>query len=87
MQTDAISPSERRYKGFLDCASDIYRTAGPRGFVKGLAPTLVRVSLPPASSDAFALAADHRGPKAPFANAATFVVYEWASRQLEPHVK
>ncbi|PWN88659.1 putative YMC1-protein of the mitochondrial carrier family [Acaromyces ingoldii] len=66
MQTDAISPSERRYKGFLDCASDIYRSAGPRGFVKGLAPTLVR---------------------APFANAATFVVYEWASRQLEPHVK
>ncbi|KDN51375.1 putative YMC1-protein of the mitochondrial carrier family [Tilletiaria anomala UBC 951] len=61
MQTDALNPAERQYKGPLDCARQIYRSAGVGGFFRGLTPTLVR---------------------APFANAATFVAFEWAARNL-----
>ena len=41
-QTDAILPSERKFKGTLDCARQIYRSAGAGGFFRGLTPTLVR---------------------------------------------
>ncbi|UZJ51098.1 hypothetical protein CBS101457_000418 [Exobasidium rhododendri] len=65
MQTDHIGPSQRQFRSSLDCAKQIYKTAGFSGFLRGLTPTLVR---------------------APFANAATFVVYEYVSQKLERYV-
>ena len=61
LQTDSLDPNNRRYKGMLDCATQIWNENGPRGFFRGLIPTLVR---------------------SPFANAATFVAFEWAARNL-----
>lgn len=61
LQTDALNPSERRYKGTLDCIQQTFKQDGIRGFFRGLLPTLVR---------------------SPFANAATFVAFEWAARTL-----
>ncbi|KAK0542889.1 Mitochondrial carrier protein ymc2 [Tilletia horrida] len=65
LQTDALALSARTYRGPLDCAAQILRTAGIRGFLKGLGPTLVR---------------------APIANAATFVAFEAAARNLDSYV-
>lgn len=42
MQTDAVSPRERKYHGMTDCARVIYQEAGVKGFFRGLAPTLSR---------------------------------------------
>lgn len=42
MQTDAVLPSERKYRGFADCARAIYHEAGAVGFVRGLLPTIAR---------------------------------------------
>jgi solute carrier family 25 carnitine/acylcarnitine transporter 20/29 len=94
MQTDAIDLSQRQFKSTLGCVKHIYRTAGLSGFFRGLMPTLVRVSLffsfplrflfhvvliHLATSASFL-------SKAPIANAATFVVYEYASQNLESYV-
>ncbi|KAL9939723.1 hypothetical protein V8E36_001540 [Tilletia maclaganii] len=65
LQTDALQASQRAYAGPLDCARQILRTSGVRGFLKGLGPTLVR---------------------APIANAATFVAFEAAARNLDNYV-
>ncbi|CAD6892874.1 unnamed protein product [Tilletia controversa] len=65
LQTDALQASSRQYAGPLDCAAQIMRTSGLRGFLKGLGPTLVR---------------------APIANAATFVAFEAAARNLDKFV-
>ncbi|PWN50806.1 putative YMC1-protein of the mitochondrial carrier family [Violaceomyces palustris] len=62
LQTDSLIPEQRRYKGTLDCARQILQESGPKGFFRGLLPTLVR---------------------SPFANAATFVAFEWAARNLD----
>ncbi len=61
LQTDSLVPSERRYKGALDCIRQTFRADGVRGFFRGLLPTLVR---------------------SPFANAATFVAFEFAAKNL-----
>ena len=61
LQTDALNPNERRYKGTLDCIRQTFRADGVRGFFRGLLPTLVR---------------------SPFANAATFVAFEFAAKNL-----
>ena len=42
LQTDAIIPSQRRYKGMVDCAVQVWRQQGLRGFTGGLTPTLIR---------------------------------------------
>ncbi len=61
LQTDSLNPTQRRYKGTLDCVKQTFRADGVKGFFRGLLPTLVR---------------------SPFANAATFVAFEWAARNL-----
>lgn len=61
LQTDALNPNQRRYKGVLDCIGQTIKTDGVKGFFRGLLPTLVR---------------------SPFANAATFVAFEWAAKNL-----
>jgi len=45
LQTDALKNEDRKFKGALDCARSILKNDGPKGFIRGLAPTLVRVSL------------------------------------------
>jgi len=42
MQTDSIVRSERKYSGWLDCASKIFKADGIKGFFKGFAPCLLR---------------------------------------------
>jgi len=42
MQTDSTIRSERKYSGWLDCASKIYKADGARGFFKGFTPCLIR---------------------------------------------
>lgn len=42
MQTDAIDPKERKYRGIVDCARQIYQTKGIRGFFRGFTPCMVR---------------------------------------------
>jgi solute carrier family 25 carnitine/acylcarnitine transporter 20/29 len=42
MQTDSPVHAERKYKGWLDCATKIYRADGTKGFFKGFAPCLLR---------------------------------------------
>lgn len=45
LQTDALSPSQRQYKGTLDCAKQIFAQAGWKGFFRGLIPTLARAPI------------------------------------------
>jgi len=40
MQTDAIVPSQRKYKSIADCTRQIYASSGVRGFFKGFTPCL-----------------------------------------------
>lgn len=61
LQTDALLPQQRKYKGALDCIKQTLKADGVKGFFRGLLPTLVR---------------------SPFANAATFVAFEWAAKNL-----
>lgn len=42
LQTDALDPAKRQYKGMIDCVSKVWRTQGWRGFTGGLGPTLIR---------------------------------------------
>eukprot|EP01117_Protostelium_nocturnum_P002987 TRINITY_DN13918_c0_g1_i1.p1 TRINITY_DN13918_c0_g1~~TRINITY_DN13918_c0_g1_i1.p1 ORF type:complete len:299 (-),score=120.64 TRINITY_DN13918_c0_g1_i1:57-953(-) len=42
IQTDAINPAERKYKGWVDCASKIYRSQGTKGFFRGFTPCIIR---------------------------------------------
>jgi solute carrier family 25 carnitine/acylcarnitine transporter 20/29 len=42
IQADNPDPHKRKYKGFVDCATQIYRLKGLPGFFKGFAPCLVR---------------------------------------------
>lgn len=45
MQTDALSPSERRFKGMGDVIRHVYTSSGVTGFVRGIIPTLIRVCI------------------------------------------
>lgn len=42
LQTDALDPAKRQYKGMLDCFGKTWRAQGVKGFLGGLEPTLVR---------------------------------------------
>ncbi|EIW68366.1 hypothetical protein TREMEDRAFT_32480 [Tremella mesenterica DSM 1558] len=42
LQTDHLNPTKRQYKGMIDCATQVWRTSGWKGFTGGLTPTLVR---------------------------------------------
>lgn len=43
MQTDALVPSERRFRGMSDVVRHVYATSGVNGFFRGIVPTLIRV--------------------------------------------
>ncbi|KAK0524827.1 Mitochondrial carrier protein ymc2 [Tilletia horrida] len=49
-QTDSLQASSRQYRGSLDCAAQIWRTAGIQGFLKGLGPTLSRAPVAAAAT-------------------------------------
>ncbi|GAM22818.1 hypothetical protein SAMD00019534_059930 [Acytostelium subglobosum LB1] len=53
IQTDSIIPSQRRYAGFIDCASKIYRQRGLAGFYVGFTPCFIRSM--PANAACFVL--------------------------------
>lgn len=42
MQTDSTIKAERQYSGFVDCAKQIFRRRGIRGFYKGFTPCILR---------------------------------------------
>lgn len=42
IQTDAIQTSERKYKGWLDCAKKINQSQGIKGFFRGFTPCIIR---------------------------------------------
>lgn len=46
MQTDALLPSERRFRGMSDVVRHVYATSGVGGFFRGIVPTLIRVRSP-----------------------------------------
>ncbi|WVR09523.1 hypothetical protein IAU60_006591 [Kwoniella sp. DSM 27419] len=42
LQTDSLDPAKRLFKGMVDCAVRTFRSQGVKGFMGGLAPTLIR---------------------------------------------
>lgn len=42
LQTDAMDPTKRVFRGSLDVVRHVWRTQGLRGFIQGIEPTLVR---------------------------------------------
>jgi hypothetical protein len=42
IQTDALDPTKRQYKGMIDCVRKTWGKEGWRGFTGGLGPTLIR---------------------------------------------
>jgi len=42
IQTDALDPTKRQYKGMMDCIRKTWSKEGWRGFMGGLGPTLIR---------------------------------------------
>lgn len=42
MQTDAMDPRQRRFRNSFDVVRHVLSHSGPRGFIKGLEPTLIR---------------------------------------------
>jgi len=81
MQTDGFSSATgQKYKSALDCVKTVWRTEGAGAFIRGLGPTLIR--LVPSS---VALRSNtHRYSSSPFANGATFLGFELATRLLNP---
>jgi solute carrier family 25 carnitine/acylcarnitine transporter 20/29 len=45
LQTDALDKGKRQYQGTLDCARQIFKQSGWKGFFRGLAPTLARAPI------------------------------------------
>lgn len=45
LQTDALDPAKRQYKGMIDCVAKVWRSQGWRGFTGGLGPTLIRQAI------------------------------------------
>ena len=74
LQTDTLDKRTQRYKGMIDCARQVWRAQGWRGFTGGLAPTLIRWVVQ-SRLDADAV-------RSPFANGATFVAFELAMRAM-----
>lgn len=82
MQTDGFSPATgQKYKSTLDCVRTVWRTEGWRAFTRGLGPTLIRcvMLLIIALCTDVTLTLPYRSP---FANGATFLGFEMASRLL-----
>ena len=44
MMTDSINKAERKYSGFLDAGSQLYKQGGMRRLYAGLVPCLLRAS-------------------------------------------
>jgi solute carrier family 25 carnitine/acylcarnitine transporter 20/29 len=42
IQTDALDPTKRQYKGMIDCVRKTWSKEGWKGFTGGLGPTLIR---------------------------------------------
>lgn len=42
IQADSINPSERRYKGFLQTATTLWKEGGMKRYTAGLTPCLAR---------------------------------------------
>jgi len=42
LQVDAVDPMKRTHKGWVDCARRILSEEGPRGFLRGLSPSMAR---------------------------------------------
>ncbi|WWC90590.1 uncharacterized protein L201_005526 [Kwoniella dendrophila CBS 6074] len=42
LQTDSLDSTKRTYKGMIDCTRQTWRSQGIKGFLGGLAPTLIR---------------------------------------------
>ena len=42
IQTDALDPTKRQYKGMMDCIRKTWSKEGWKGFTGGLGPTLIR---------------------------------------------
>jgi solute carrier family 25 carnitine/acylcarnitine transporter 20/29 len=42
IQTDAINPAERKYKGWADAARQLWREGGVKRYTAGLTPCLAR---------------------------------------------
>lgn len=80
MQTDGFAPSDgQKYKSTLDCVRKVWRTEGIGAFTRGLGPTLIRSVVMVASKDIHQLTQSFSSP---FANGATFLGFEMASRFL-----
>ncbi|WFD42308.1 hypothetical protein MPSI1_000950 [Malassezia psittaci] len=45
MQTDAIDPKERRFRGMMDVVRFVQKSSGTAGFFRGIVPTLIRVCM------------------------------------------
>jgi solute carrier family 25 carnitine/acylcarnitine transporter 20/29 len=52
IQADSPDPKHKKYSGMIDCARQIYRTSGWRGFYKGVTPCMIRAF--PANAAAWA---------------------------------
>lgn len=53
MQADSCVPAERRFKGTVDCAKQLYKEGGVARFFKGVAPCILRAA--PANATCFFL--------------------------------
>ncbi|UOH83011.1 hypothetical protein LQV05_005724 [Cryptococcus neoformans] len=42
LQTDSLDPTKQKFKGLIDCTRQTWRAQGMKGFLGGLAPTLIR---------------------------------------------
>jgi len=82
MQTDGFSPSDgQKYRSAVHCVRTVWKTEGVSAFTRGLGPTLIRCVLHDLAPFSLMVADDslHRSP---FANGATFLGFEMASRFL-----
>lgn len=86
MQTDGFSPETgQKYKSTLDCVRTVWRTEGWRAFTRGLGPTLIRYVV--GFHESIRLLTERIWCyRSPFANGATFLGFEMASRMLHNDV-
>ena len=83
MQTDGFSAADgQKYKSTLDCVRTVWRTEGLPAFTRGLTPTLIRYAPSNAIVKAYERTDNTRFGRSPFANGATFLGFELASRVL-----
>lgn len=78
MQTDGFSAATgQKYKSAIDCVRTVWRTEGIAAFTRGLTPTLIR-----SVSSRRLRFVSLISRRSPFANGATFLGFEMASRVL-----